>query len=170
MYMDDEEIIIKRNIMGKLKRFILLAWTPTNEKMGQAFRTIIKKNAKEPDCSRCSVKARCPVQEKQLCPIQDLSISESYDLDISEADNYEAIKRKINQSYLLPTITFIFLIDFQNDIGYIYKGDGTIHKIREKGGILSKVLEAYELYLKISLCFSEIRDVRASMPPSFGKN
>lgn len=97
-------------------------------------------------------------QLSQEEPFEENTKLMPYTIGISNADDYEVIKKELAAMYPAPAISFIFLIDTQNDIGYIYKAKGNVKTIRQT--ILPAVLKPYELMTETTTFFSEINDVR----------
>jgi len=145
--------------MEELKRFILLVQTSMDGRIVQALGST-KKGVVELNCHKCSWNAGCPIYDRLQCPMKDLVGISSNLLYIVDADDYQSIKKgAIDLLYLLPMVKLLFLIDFEKDIGYIYKAEGTIRKV--KNGIVADSLKHYESYCKISVVL-EIKDVRLS--------
>lgn len=147
--------------MKKLKRFILLTQMVLNEKVLQSLRPI-------PNCHECSWRFEdCPIQDKSKCPMKDLVGISTRVLGVIDADDYKMIRIIINSLHLMPKITFIFLIDSEKDIGYIYKAEGTFYAVKK--GIMADSIRQFESRHKTSIVI-EAKDARNTVRPTFSSN
>lgn len=147
--------------MKEFKRFILLAQVTASEEFLKGLQAI-------PDCFRCSVKTRCPIQDKTKCPMKDLVGINTLVLGMYDDDDRGKIQKMIYSLYLLPTTTLLFLIDSQEHIGTIYKADGSAEDARHD--VLTNQLRCFESLYKTSIRLFEVKDERNTMPPISNAN
>jgi hypothetical protein len=88
-------------------------------------------------------------------------------LGVIDADDYKMIRIIINSLHLMPKITFIFLIDSEKDIGYIYKAEGTFYAVKK--GIMADSIRQFESRHKTSIVI-EAKDARNTVRPTFSSN
>lgn len=78
------------------------------------------------------------------CPIEEICPHAPRDMYyVSLVPTFEDSKETIEGLYNDPDISFIFLVDNNKKLGFIYKGDGTEHELKESH--IKSVLEVIEL-------------------------
>ena len=148
--------------MKNQTKFTLVFRTVADDELEKNIRSGIKQHLDGLTCSNCMLPDLCPVKNFEKCPVKNLGAGIEFGIGgIASHDDIVVITEMINTLYPAKIISFMFLIDEQKDIGYLYKGEGTMAKIRKE--VLPRALKVYEAKRGISPCFSEIRDVRDTM-------
>lgn len=148
--------------MHELQRFRLVFRTIADEKIEKEFCEGFKKFVEDVTCENCPAIIICPSKEVKTCPAKMTKFTFDFGRGkiMTNAD-HTAIVQMAHVINTNPAVTFIFLVDDKEDIGYLYKAEGSLEHVRKE--ILPGALKGYEKANRFPVFFSKLRDMRHTM-------